>query len=158
MVLTRTHGIGKDLWYRQQLMVLTTLIVSTKIHGIESVLVNHTHTRGPSVARMRDFFKQSGRASWWRACYQPGLCMYVCMYVFRENTLSGTVYVNLCTILMQVETMNINEGGYLTCCLSIIIIRKYGPLRGLRPMPRLFCTSGKKKSLLCCFGPFFGAQ
>ena len=55
MVLTRTHGIDKDLWYRQGLMVLTTPMVLTKTHGIESVLLNHTRTRGPSVTCMRDF-------------------------------------------------------------------------------------------------------
>ena len=55
MVLTRTHGIDKDLWYRQGLMVLTTPMVLTKTHGIESVILNHTRTRGPSVTRMRDF-------------------------------------------------------------------------------------------------------
>ena len=36
-------------------MVLTTPMVLTKTHGIESVLLNHTCTRGPSVTRMRDF-------------------------------------------------------------------------------------------------------
>ena len=56
MVLTRTHSIDKDSWYRQGLMVLTTPMVLTKTHGIESVILNHTHTRGPSVTRMRDFF------------------------------------------------------------------------------------------------------
>ena len=56
MVLTRTHGIDKDLWYRQGLMVLTTPMVLTKTHGIESVIPNHTRTRGPSVTRMQDFF------------------------------------------------------------------------------------------------------
>ena len=62
MVLTKTHaidkthGIDKDLWYRHGLMVLTTPIVLTKTHGIESVLQNHTCTRGPSVTPMRDFF------------------------------------------------------------------------------------------------------
>ena len=56
MVLTRAHGIDKDLWYGQGLMVLTTPMVLTKTHGIESVIINHTRTRGPSVTRMRDFF------------------------------------------------------------------------------------------------------
>ena len=56
MVLTRTHGIDKDLWYRQQLMVLTTPMVLTKTHGIESVILNHIRMRGPSVTRMWDFF------------------------------------------------------------------------------------------------------
>ena len=56
MVLTKTYGIDKDLWYGQGLMVLTTPMVLTKTHGIESVLLNHTRTRGPSVTRMRDFF------------------------------------------------------------------------------------------------------
>ena len=55
MVLTRTYGIDKDLWYRQGLMVLTTPMVLTETHGIKSVLLNHTRTRGPSVTRMRDF-------------------------------------------------------------------------------------------------------
>ena len=52
---SRAHGIDKDLWYRQQLMVLTTPMVLTKTHGIESVILNHTRTRGPSVTRRRDF-------------------------------------------------------------------------------------------------------
>ena len=55
MVLTKTHGIDKDFWYRQQLMVLTTPIVLTKTHGIELLILNHTRTRGPSVTHMRDF-------------------------------------------------------------------------------------------------------
>ena len=59
MVLTRTHGIDKDLWYRQGLMVLTTPMVLTKTHGIEWVLLNHTHSRGPSVTHMRDFSSSS---------------------------------------------------------------------------------------------------
>ena len=56
MVQTWTHGIGKDSWYGHRLMVLTTPMVLTKTHGIVSVLLNHTLTRGPSVTRMRDFF------------------------------------------------------------------------------------------------------
>ena len=56
MVLTRTHGIDKDLWYRQGLMVLTTPMALTQIHGIVLVLLNHTCTRGPSVARMQAFY------------------------------------------------------------------------------------------------------
>ena len=59
MVLTRTYGIDKDLWYRQGLMVLTTPMVLTKTHGIESVILNHTRTRGPIVTRMRDFSSSS---------------------------------------------------------------------------------------------------
>ena len=55
MVLTRTHGTDKDLWYRQVHMVLKTPMVMTKTHGIESVLQNHIRTRGPGVTRMRDF-------------------------------------------------------------------------------------------------------
>ena len=49
-------AIDKDLWYRQQFMVLITPMVLTKIHGIELVILKHTHTRGPSVTRMRDFY------------------------------------------------------------------------------------------------------
>ena len=52
-----THGIDKDLWYRQGLMVLTTPMVLTKIHCIETVILNPTRTRGPSVTRMRDFLR-----------------------------------------------------------------------------------------------------
>ena len=37
-------------------MVLTPPIVFAQTDGIESVLLNHTHTRGPSVTRMRDSF------------------------------------------------------------------------------------------------------
>ena len=49
MLLTRTHGLDLELWYRLALMV------ETWTHGIASVLLNHTRTRGPSVPRMRDF-------------------------------------------------------------------------------------------------------
>ena len=38
-------------------MVLTTTMVFAQTDGIELVLLNHTCTRGPSVTRMRDFFK-----------------------------------------------------------------------------------------------------
>ena len=54
--LTWTHGIDKDSWYRHELMVLPTPMVLTLTNGIESVLLNHTCTRGPSVARIRDYF------------------------------------------------------------------------------------------------------
>ena len=37
------------------LMVLTPPIVFAQTDGIESVLLNHTRTRGPSVTRRRDF-------------------------------------------------------------------------------------------------------
>ena len=59
MVETWTYGIGKDSWCGHRLIVLTTPKVSTLTHGIVSVLLNHTRTRGPSVTRMRDFFKES---------------------------------------------------------------------------------------------------
>ena len=36
-------------------MVLTPPMVFAQTDGIESVLLNHTRTRGPSVTRMRDF-------------------------------------------------------------------------------------------------------
>ena len=61
MVLTKTHGIDKDLWYRQGLMVLTTPMVLIETHGIESVLLNNTRTRGTSVTRMRDLLCTSLR-------------------------------------------------------------------------------------------------
>ena len=38
-------------------MVLTTPMVLTLTHGIVSVHLNDTHTRGLSVARMRDFLE-----------------------------------------------------------------------------------------------------
>ena len=38
-------------------MVLTTPMVLTLTHGIVLVLLNHTHTRGPGVAHMRDFLE-----------------------------------------------------------------------------------------------------
>ena len=37
-------------------MVLTPPMVFAQTDGIVSVLLDPTHTRGPSVARMRDFF------------------------------------------------------------------------------------------------------
>ena len=46
-----------DSWYGHGLMVLTTLMVLIQIHGIVLVLLNHTCTRGLSVARMRDFHR-----------------------------------------------------------------------------------------------------
>ena len=69
MVKTWTHGLDMDSRYRHglmvlaktiqryrhRLMVLTTPTVLTSTHGIVSVLLNHTRTTGPSVARMRDF-------------------------------------------------------------------------------------------------------
>ena len=39
-------------------MVLITPMVFTQTEGIVLVLLDHTHRRGPSVARMRDFFCQ----------------------------------------------------------------------------------------------------
>ena len=45
-----------DSWYRYRPMVLTTPMVLTEIHGIESVVLNHTHTQGPSITRMQDYF------------------------------------------------------------------------------------------------------
>ena len=56
IVYTWTHGIDMGSWYRHALMVLTTPMVLTQTHGIVPVLLNHTRTRGPSVARMRDFY------------------------------------------------------------------------------------------------------
>ena len=58
LVLTKIHGIeniDKDSWYRKGLMVLTTPMVLTQRYGIVLVLLNHTRTRGQSVARMQDF-------------------------------------------------------------------------------------------------------
>ena len=56
MVYTWTHGIDMGSWYRHGPMVLTTPMVLTKTHGIVSVLLNHTLTRGPIAASMPDFF------------------------------------------------------------------------------------------------------
>ena len=58
MVLTRSHGIDKDLWYRKGLMVLTIPMVLTKTKCIESVILNYTCTRGPSATRMPDFLER----------------------------------------------------------------------------------------------------
>ena len=44
-----------DSWYRHGLMVIITPMVLTETLGIVLVLQNHTHTRGLSVALMRDF-------------------------------------------------------------------------------------------------------
>ena len=49
MVKTWTHGIDKDSGFKYRLMVLRTPMVWTQTHGIELVLLNHTHMRGPSV-------------------------------------------------------------------------------------------------------------
>ena len=46
-------GMDLEMLYKLGIMVWTR----TNGHGIVSVLLNHTHTRGPSVARMRDFFE-----------------------------------------------------------------------------------------------------
>ena len=56
MVLTKPHSIDKASWYRQGLMVFTTPMVLILTHGMVSVLLNLTRTKGPSVARVRDFF------------------------------------------------------------------------------------------------------
>ena len=58
MVYTWTHGKDMDSLYRQALMVLTKPMVLTQTHGIVSVLLNHSCTRGPSVARMWDFLME----------------------------------------------------------------------------------------------------
>ena len=79
-----TYGIDMDLWYRQGLMVLTTPIVLTKTHGIESVILNHTRTRGPSVTRMRDFFYRGYKIIW----------HYKRKYVASNFRNFGTSYVN----------------------------------------------------------------
>ena len=50
------HGIDMDSWYRHELMVLTTPMVFTQTDDIVSVLLDPTHTRGPSVDRQQDFF------------------------------------------------------------------------------------------------------
>ena len=42
--------------YRHGLMVLTPPMVFSQTDGIVSVLLDHTHTKGLSVARMQDFF------------------------------------------------------------------------------------------------------
>ena len=55
MVETWTLGIDIHSWYKHGLMVLTKPMVSTQTHGIVSVLLNHTHTRGPGVACMQKF-------------------------------------------------------------------------------------------------------
>ena len=46
-----------DSWYRHGLMVLTTPMVFTQTDGIVSVLLDHTFTRGPSIARMLNFYQ-----------------------------------------------------------------------------------------------------
>ena len=58
MVETLTNGIDKDSWCRQRLVVLTTPMILAWNHGIEKVLLNHTHTKGPSVTRMQDLKKK----------------------------------------------------------------------------------------------------
>ena len=55
MVYICIRCIDKDSCYRHGLMVSKTPMVMTWIQGIVSVLLNHTHTRGPSVGRMWDF-------------------------------------------------------------------------------------------------------
>ena len=50
------HGMNMDSWYEHGIMVLTIPMVLTQTHGIVSVLLNHTRTRGLSVTRIRDFF------------------------------------------------------------------------------------------------------
>ena len=56
MVKTRTHGVDKDSWYRYTHGIDNTYGIDL-VHGIESVLLNHTHKRAPSVTRMRDLKK-----------------------------------------------------------------------------------------------------
>ena len=55
MVQTWTHGLDMDSGYKHRLMVLTTPMIFTQTDGIVSALLDHTHTRGRSVTRMRDF-------------------------------------------------------------------------------------------------------
>ena len=59
---TWTHGTDMDSWYRHGLMVYTWThaIDNTNDIDLDSwyriVNPKHTRTRGPSVARMQDFF------------------------------------------------------------------------------------------------------
>ena len=52
-----THGLDMDSWYRYGLMVQTKTHGIDNTHGIdlalESVLLNHTRTRGPSVIKVQ---------------------------------------------------------------------------------------------------------
>ena len=51
-----THGIDKDPWYKHGLMVLTTPMVLTLTHRINSLLLNHTRTRGQNLRECGIFF------------------------------------------------------------------------------------------------------
>ena len=104
MVLTRTHGIDKDLWYRQGLMVLTTPMVFTKAHGIESILLNHTRTTGPSVTCMRDFCTTNSTP--------VELSMYNHSMSFRkffQNFFSSLIFFVLLYLTLELESNYLEE-------------------------------------------------
>ena len=61
-------------------MVLTAPMVLTKTHGIESFILNHTHTRGPSATRMRDFH-QLGPLGLVGLVVAMCVCFFVSLYL-----------------------------------------------------------------------------
>ena len=83
---TLSHGIDKDSWYRHGLMVLTTPMLFTQTHGIESVLLNHTSTRGPSVTRMRDFSVE----------YKTLICLAEWLQFVPRLDLGLSLWKNIC--------------------------------------------------------------
>ena len=49
MTWSGTHAMNWNSWYRLELMYGVKK-VSAKVYGIVLVLLNHTHTKGPSIA------------------------------------------------------------------------------------------------------------
>ena len=94
MVKTWTHGIEMDSWYRHGLVVLTTPMVLTKTHDIELLLLNHPHTRGPSVARMRRFL---------------GIAAIICTHQDNQYLLYAVVFITRNKVCVQKERKNIKQ-------------------------------------------------
>ena len=86
-----------DSWYRHGLMVLTTPMVLTSTHGIVSVLMNNKHTRGPSVASMRDFLERNVHGGLWYPTQPYRIACDLCMIITNYQHLN-IPYVKLVVI------------------------------------------------------------
>ena len=86
-------------------MVLTTPMVLTKTHGIESVILNHTRMRGPSVTRMWDFLFLRWPEGWVILYLQKNI------FFFAQST---NVYAPNATVFAQNTTAFAHKGLILS--------------------------------------------
>ena len=93
-------------------------------HGKESVLLNHTHTRGPSVARMRDIFSLPFLTLYFAFVIKLICSCVLCIckvvdFVFVSLFTFLIVYAFICVLLFFV---------YLLCCVFVYFtLWQYGP-------------------------------